>query len=186
MKIANLDPTYSPGLGGATSVTSSGAASAAVADHVADSSGAHTAPAIGVVDAAGWFGATTDPGDLPMLWPELYGAVDIETALAQLAALTTADSAILGDLCLLWPEDDGDVAGGGGGGFTDPTTTKGDLIVRGVTTTRLPVGPNGWMLTADSTQALGVRWGSGWGNLDGGTATSTYGGVSPIDAGGAS
>lgn len=107
MKIANLDPDYSPSLGGATSVTSSGAASAAVADHVADSSGAHTAPAIGVVDAAGWFGATTDPGDLPMLWPELYGAVDVETALAQLAALATADSAILGDLCTLYPEEDG-------------------------------------------------------------------------------
>src|SRR6185312_2636086 len=47
---------------------------------------------------------------------------------------------------------------GGGGGFSDPTTTKGDLIVHGTTTTRLPVGADGQMLTADSTQTLGVKW----------------------------
>ena len=43
-------------------------------------------------------------------------------------------------------------------GFADPTTTKGDLIVHGSTTTRMPVGTNGQVLTADSTQALGVKW----------------------------
>jgi hypothetical protein len=42
----------------------------------------------------------------------------------------------------------------------DPTSTKGDLIVRGTTTTRLPAGADGQVLTADSTQTLGVRWGS--------------------------
>lgn len=46
------------------------------------------------------------------------------------------------------------------GGFTDPTTTKGDLIVHGTTTTRLGVGSNGQVLTADSTQTLGVKWGA--------------------------
>jgi hypothetical protein len=49
------------------------------------------------------------------------------------------------------------------GGFTDPTTTKGDLIVNnGSGVTRLGTGgapSNGLMLTADSTQTLGVRWG---------------------------
>jgi hypothetical protein len=43
-------------------------------------------------------------------------------------------------------------------GMTDPTTTKGDMIVHGATTTRLPVGADGLVLTADSTQSLGVSW----------------------------
>ena len=57
--------------------------------------------------------------------------------------------------------------------FADPTTTKGDLIVHGTTTTRLPVGTDNWVLTADSTQTLGVRWApvaSG-----GGAVTSVFG-----------
>jgi hypothetical protein len=45
------------------------------------------------------------------------------------------------------------------GGFTDPTTTKGDLMVRGATaTTRLPVGSDGQALVADAAQATGVKW----------------------------
>jgi hypothetical protein len=43
-------------------------------------------------------------------------------------------------------------------GMTDPTTTKGDMIVHGATTTRLPVGADNLVLTADSTQSLGVSW----------------------------
>jgi hypothetical protein len=44
--------------------------------------------------------------------------------------------------------------------LSDPTTTKGDLIVRGsaAPATRLGVGTDNWVLTADSTQALGVKW----------------------------
>lgn len=42
-----------------------------------------------------------------------------------------------------------------------PTTTKGDLLVRDATELqRLPVGTNDQVLTADSTQDLGVRWGT--------------------------
>jgi hypothetical protein len=41
----------------------------------------------------------------------------------------------------------------------DPTQMKGDLIVHGATTSRLAVGADGYTLTADSTVALGVRWG---------------------------
>jgi hypothetical protein len=44
--------------------------------------------------------------------------------------------------------------------FVDPTTTKGDVIVHGTSTTRLPIGSNGQVLTADSTQANGLKWGA--------------------------
>jgi len=44
------------------------------------------------------------------------------------------------------------------GGLADPTTTKGDLIAHGTTTTRLPIGSNNQVLTADSAQTLGVKW----------------------------
>lgn len=43
--------------------------------------------------------------------------------------------------------------------FVSPTTTKGDLIVRGSSADgRLPVGANGDIPYADSTQPLGIRW----------------------------
>jgi len=46
-----------------------------------------------------------------------------------------------------------------GGGLSDPTTTLGDLLVRGsAAVQRLGVGTNGQVLTADSTQTLGVKW----------------------------
>jgi hypothetical protein len=45
------------------------------------------------------------------------------------------------------------------GMLSDPTTTKGDLLVRSVSAlTRLGVGADGQVLTADSTQAGGVKW----------------------------
>ena len=49
---------------------------------------------------------------------------------------------------------------GGSGGMVDPTQAKGDLIVRGQSppVSNLPVGQNGFVLTADSTQLLGVKW----------------------------
>ena len=52
------------------------------------------------------------------------------------------------------------IPSGTGGGMTDPTTTKGDLIVHGSGITRLGVGTDGQALVADSTQALGVKWGT--------------------------
>ena len=45
-----------------------------------------------------------------------------------------------------------------------PTTTKGDLIVsNGTDNIRLPVGADTYVLTADSTQASGVKWAAGGG-----------------------
>jgi len=50
-------------------------------------------------------------------------------------------------------------ASGGTSGMTDPTTTKGDLIVHGAGgTTRIGVGSDGQVLTADAAQSLGVKW----------------------------
>jgi hypothetical protein len=63
--------------------------------------------------------------------------------------------------------------------LTDPTTTKGDLIARGATgpATRLPASAtNNFVLTADNTVALGVKWAAAtltpWtSNIDGGGFT---------------
>jgi hypothetical protein len=59
---------------------------------------------------------------------------------------------------------------GGSGGMVDPTTLLGDLIVRGSTTVqRLPVGSDGQVLTADSTQPLGIKWANPTGGSGGQT-----------------
>lgn len=47
-----------------------------------------------------------------------------------------------------------------GGTAPAPLTTKGDLYSFSTSPARLPVGTNGQVLTADSTQALGVKWAS--------------------------
>jgi len=46
------------------------------------------------------------------------------------------------------------------GVFSDPTTTKGDIVGRGAAApaVRIPVGADGTTLQADSTQPLGVKW----------------------------
>ncbi|MDE2103436.1 MAG: tail fiber protein [Patescibacteria group bacterium] len=49
-------------------------------------------------------------------------------------------------------------SGGGGGGITSTLTTKGDIWGYSVGDARIPVGTNGQVLTADSTQSLGVKW----------------------------
>lgn len=57
-----------------------------------------------------------------------------------------------------------------GGGSTSPLTTKGDVFVYGTVAgvlqnARLPVGTNNQVLTADSTQPLGVKWAASAGGI---------------------
>lgn len=44
------------------------------------------------------------------------------------------------------------------GGASDPLTTKGDLFGFDTDAARIPVGTNNQVLTADSAEALGVKW----------------------------
>jgi Concanavalin A-like lectin/glucanases superfamily len=46
----------------------------------------------------------------------------------------------------------------GGPTYTPPVTTKGDLFGFDTAPDRIPVGTNGTVLTADSTQTLGLKW----------------------------
>lgn len=72
----------------------------------------------------------------------------------------------------------------GKGGFTSPTTTKGDIIARTSTLdTRLPIGANGLVLTADSAESTGMKWGAVAGTGDVvGPASSTDNAVCRFDA----
>lgn len=45
-------------------------------------------------------------------------------------------------------------------GYTPPLTTKGDLFGYDTAAARIPIGSNNQVLTADSTQALGLKWAS--------------------------
>ena len=54
-----------------------------------------------------------------------------------------------------------------------PLTTKGDLVVHdGTNNIRVPIGTNGYVLTADSTQASGLKWAAGGGGGGGITDVS--------------
>ena len=63
------------------------------------------------------------------------------------------------------------VANGGTGASTanagfnalSPATTKGDLVAYSTVAARLGVGTNGQVLTADSSEATGLKWGDGGG-----------------------
>jgi hypothetical protein len=61
---------------------------------------------------------------------------------------------------------------GPGDGITSALTTKGDIWVYSTTDDRLPVGVDGQVLSADSTQGTGLKWVNGGGT---GTVTHTTG-----------
>lgn len=68
------------------------------------------------------------------------------------------------------------------GGSASPLTTKGDLYGYSTTDARIPVGANGTVLTADSAEALGVKWAvvSGTGDVVG-PASSTDNAIARFD-----
>ena len=71
----------------------------------------------------------------------------------------TYESVALGPVPLtgwsLWEEWESDPPSGGG---SSPLTTKGDLYTYAAADARLPVGTDGYVLTADSAEATGLKW----------------------------
>lgn len=63
-----------------------------------------------------------------------------------------------------------------GGGSTSPLTTKGDVWGFSSVDARIPIGTNGQVLTADSTQTLGLKWAASGG---GGGSTIQYPALKP-------
>lgn len=54
-----------------------------------------------------------------------------------------------------------DIGTGVGGGTSSPLTTKGDVYTHdGIANARLPVGANGYVLTANSSESTGLAWSS--------------------------
>ena len=50
---------------------------------------------------------------------------------------------------------------------SSPLTTKGDIWVYSSADTRLPVGTDGYVLSADSTESTGLKWVAGGGGGSG-------------------
>jgi len=69
-------------------------------------------------------------------------------------------------------------------GTTLPLTTKGDLFGYSTTNARVPIGTNGQVLTADSTEALGLKWASaaGGGSLTLLSTTSLSGSTTTVSS----
>ena len=75
-----------------------------------------------------------------------------------------------------WELTQGAAQTGGGyssGGVTSPLTTKGDIWSFSNANARLPVGADGQVVTADSTQALGLKWATPAGGSLAGTQVAT-------------
>jgi hypothetical protein len=82
---------------------------------------------------------------------------------ASSAARTTALSGVLAEGMMSYLQDTNAVQVYNGSawvgvGGSSPLTTKGDLYGFSTVDARLPVGTNGHVLTADSTESLGIKW----------------------------
>jgi hypothetical protein len=92
----------------------------------------------------------TNTGDEVAATSTTAGIIELATQ-AEVDAGTDTSRAVTPDTLANW-------SGGGGGGTSSPLTTKGDLWVYTTTDARLAVGADGQFLTADSTEASGVKW----------------------------
>lgn len=82
------------------------------------------------------------------LLPQLAG----EFAIATLIKRGPNDWILAGDLVSTGGSSSG------GSGTTSPLTTKGDVWGYSTTDARIPIGADAFVLTADSTQPLGLKW----------------------------
>ena len=67
-------------------------------------------------------------------------------------------------------------------GTPSPLTTKGDVWGYSTTDARIPIGADGYVLTADSTQALGLKWAAGGGYIPPVTTKGDLFGYSTVPA----
>lgn len=188
MKISADDPTFGAQSGSSTGVIAGTAADAAVVEHVADSSDAHTATGVSIIDpsnvrywpmlalssgmatSGNYYGSTTVEGALAEIGAALQGVGNRVPRYWPMLALSSAGATALNVATdVIW-DAKGDLAAGTGSD----------------TAARLGVGTNGQVLAADSTTATGLIWttaGSGavasdaiWdaiGDLAGGTGANT-------------
>lgn len=101
------------------------------------------------------------------LIPVINGTVNALSSWQQVAVITTVgtDSLVFTEftanpsLYLLKANNLSDVASASTSfNNISPLTTKGDIIAYSTTNARVPIGTNGQVLTADSTQTLGLKW----------------------------
>lgn len=76
----------------------------------------------------------------------------------------------------VWTDPGGWVDAASAGLAASPLTTKGDVWGYSTTNARVPVGTDGQVFTADSTQTLGVKWATGAApsGTAGGSLAGTY------------
>ena len=106
---------------------------------------------------------------------------------ADSAARTTALSGVLAEGMMSYLRDTNAVQVYNGSawvavGGSSPLTTKGDLYGFSTLDARIPIGANDTVLTADSTQSLGLKWGavSGFGAYTAWTPVIDQGGTTNI------
>lgn len=103
------------------------------------------------------FNYISDANNANYMHFNLYGTGDIlrlyGTGVAAFPSLPSLPSS--GTVGLLI-DHNGNISTGASG--SSPLTTKGDLYGYDTANDRIPVGTNGQVLTADSTQALGLKW----------------------------
>lgn len=68
------------------------------------------------------------------------------------------------------------------GKLTSPLTTKGDILGFDTAPNRVPIGTDGWVLTADSTQLLGLKWAASAGGISALTGDVTASGSGSVAA----